>query len=389
MLRRKIDVLITRHFRETNLILLLFGARQVGKTTLIRRIFPNAFYLLADNQEVYRKLEAYDIASYLKWLPKNREIIIDEIHLLSDPGRCAKILFDQIPNIKLIITGSSSLHIKNKTSESLAGRFRSYQLHSLSYEEFLNQKGIADIKTDIVERSLKHISQKPKSVYLFNSIDVINNLLIYGSYPYLVHHSEDVQYLTDYVNSTIFKDIIELNLIEDRSTALSLLKLLSYQIGNLINYADLARILGIDQRTVKRYIDIFEESYIVYRLFPFSKNERSTIKKTPKIYFYDTGIRNALINNFASVNERTDIGALFENFVIGEFVKANAYNKERFRFFYWRTKSGSEVDLVIIKDEKLTGIEIKYNQQKINSSFKIRYPEASLININRNNFFTW
>lgn len=387
MIERKIDNLIKGHFLKTNLILLLYGARQVGKTTLVKRLFPNSTYLLVDNHEVYRRLEEYDISSYLKWLPDNKEIIIDEIHLLSNPGRCAKILFDQIPGIKLIITGSSSLHVKNKTAESLAGRFLSYNLYSLSFEEYLTQKGLARPDTDIMDRKLLNIRQSPTVPFIFNETDMINHLLIYGSYPYLINHQEVENYLIDYVKTTIFKDIIELNLIENRSVAFDLLKLLAHQIGNLINYADLARILGVDQRTVKRYVEVFEESYILFRLYPYSKNERTVIKRSPKIYFYDTGIRNALIENFSSVKERTDVGALFENFVINEFMKANSYKNERYRFYFWRTKKGSEVDLVIIKDEIVTGIEIKYRQTKSNSFFKKRYPHAKWLSINRENFW--
>ena len=149
----------------------------------------------------------------------------------------------------------------------------------------------------------------------------MNQILVYGLYPGMLNHPKDKLYLMNFIDSLIFKDLIELNLIENRRAALDLLKLLAYQIGNLINYSELASSLKIDQRTVKRYIEIFEQSFIIYRLNPISKNSRSEIIKSSKIYFYDIGLRNAIINNFEDINVRPDKGALFENFIISEFIK--------------------------------------------------------------------
>jgi hypothetical protein len=189
------------------------------------------------------------------------------------------------------------------------------------------------------------------------------------------------------VDSLIFKDILELDLIEDKKLAKDLLKLLAFQIGNLINYAELANGLKADQRTIKRYIEIFEQSFILFRLYPYSKNKRDEISKAAKIFFYDTGIRNALIEDFSKLESRTDKGALFENFIISEMVKQNSYTDKNFKFFYWRTKQGSEIDVVLEKGKELVGLEVKYKRKAANKAFKNRYPQAKVRLVTADNFY--
>jgi len=385
---RSIDNQIINHFQKYKQALILLGARQVGKTTLLKRLFPDAQYYLLDNAPVRNILESYDINTYRQLITPNvKTVILDEIHLLSDPGRAIKIIYDQLSEIRLVITGSSSLSIKNKTTESLAGRKIDYHLFPLTFSEYLYQMGIeASLNANISDHILG--SQNSKHVYPFDLKTIIDNVLIYGLYPNLINNPSDQKYLTNLSDSVVFKDLLELKLLENRSAALSLLTLLAYQIGNLINYAEIGRRLHMDSRTVKKYVDIFEQSYLVFRLYPFSTNQRDEIGKTPKIYFHDLGLRNALIGDFSAISLRTDRGALFENFITSEFLKLNSYFDLGFKLNYWRLKQGSEIDLVLTKSNDLIGVEVKYTDKKINSAFRNRYPQAKVKLVTIDNFYS-
>lgn len=389
-MQRHLDFQISQHFEKYKQVLILLGSRQVGKTTLVKKIFPTADYFLVDNEPIKKILESYDIETYKTLINSNsKEIIIDEIHLLDNPGRAVKIIYDQLENIKIIITGSSSFHIKNKTGESLAGRKIDYNIYPLTFSEYLNQKGIEnDLNFNILEKIV--IDEKYNSqdqLYKFDLKNILNNVLIYGQYPHLIKNPNDEKYLFNFVDSLIFKDILELNLIEDKKLAKDLLKILAFQVGNLINYSELANSLKADQRTIKRYVEIFEQSFILFRLYPYSKNKRDEILKSAKIFFYDTGIRNALIEDFSNLELRNDKGALFENFIISELVKQNSYSDSNFKFYYWRTKQGSEIDVLLEKRGELIGVELKYKRKAINKAFKNRYSEAKVRLVTADNFY--
>lgn len=389
-MKRHLDFKINQHFEKYKQVLILLGSRQVGKTTMVKKIFPQADYFLVDNEPIKKILESYDIETYKTLINKNsQEVIIDEIHLLDNPGRAVKIIYDQLENIKLIITGSSSFHIKNKTGESLAGRKIDYNIYPLTFSEYLNQKGITrDLNFNILEKIIDDQKYNPNDqFYKFDIKNILNNVLIYGQYPHLIEHPNDEKYLRNFVDSLIFKDILELNLIEDKKLAKDLLKLLAFQIGNLINYSELANSLKADQRTIKRYIEIFEQSFVLFRLYPYSKNKRDEISKAAKIYFYDTGVRNALIGDFSALEARTDKGALFENFIISELTKQDSYADKNCKFYYWRTKQGSEIDVVLEKMNELIGVELKYKRKAINKAFKNRYPEAKVRLLTADNFY--
>jgi uncharacterized protein len=389
-MNRHLDRTISQHFKKYKQVLILLGSRQVGKTTLVKKLFPQADYFLVDNEPIRKILESYDIETYKTIISKkSKEIVIDEIHLLSDPGRAIKIIYDQLEDIRIIITGSSSFHIKNKTGESLAGRKIDYDIYPLSFSEYLNQKGIEkDLNFNTFKKITRANSNQLKDeIYPFDLKNILKNVLIYGLYPHLVNSPRDEKYLLNFIDSLIFKDILELNLIDNKKLAKDLLKLLAFQIGNLINYSELATSLKADQRTIKRYIEIFEQSFILFRLYPYSKNKRDEISKSAKIFFYDTGVRNALINDFSDLEARTDKGALFENFIISELIKQNSYLEKNYRLYYWRTKQGSEIDIVLEKDKELIGVEIKYQRRAFSRSFSNRYPEARVKMITVDNFY--
>jgi predicted AAA+ superfamily ATPase len=383
---RHIDDMISSHFKKYKEILILLGSRQCGKTTLVRRIFPDAHYLLADNEPVRKALESYDVHTYRALLAQGREeIIIDEMHQISDPGRAAKIIYDQLP-VRLILTGSSSFHLKRKTVESLAGRKIDYHLFPLTLTEHLYQNGtVESLNFRFFTRLLK--GDIKEETRLFDLKAILALILNYGLYPNAVNHPADERYLVNFTESLIFKDLVEMNLIESRKTAVDLLRLLAHQTGNIISYAELASQLGADQRTIKRYIEIFEQSFIVFRLTPFTGNRRNELAKSPKIYFYDTGIRNAIINNFSAIDSRPDRGALFENFIISECVKANHYLQGGYSIHYWRTTQKSEVDLVLVKADEIVAVEIKFNGGAFSRAFAGRYPSARTAVITSGNFF--
>jgi len=388
-MKRHLDSKISQHFSNYKQILILLGSRQVGKTTIVRKIFSDAEYFLVDNEPIRKILESYDIETYKTLIRKKAPlIIIDEIHLLSDPGRAAKIIYDQLDGVRLIITGSSSLHIKNKTAESLAGRKIDYKIYPLTFSEYLNQKGIeADLNFNILNKIIADHEVSRDIPYRFDMENILHEVLLYGEYPHLVEHPRDRVYLENFVDSLIFKDIIELNLIEDKRLAKDLLKLLAWQIGNLINYSELAVALKADQRTIKRYIEIFEQSFIIFRLYPYARNKRNEISKAAKIFFYDTGVRNALIDDFSDLESRPDKGALFENFFISELVKQNSYQETGYELYYWRTKQGSDIDVVLEKGQQLIGVELKYRRKAINKAFQNRYPAAKTRMITASNFY--
>ena len=389
MLTRHLDQALKDHFLKYKEILVLLGARQVGKTTLVKKIFPDADYLVVDNEPVKNALERYDPAVYRQLLSVgNQYTVIDEIHKLTDPGRCAKIFYDQMGERRLVITGSSAFNIKNKATESLAGRKIDYRLFQLTLSEYLVQMGL---EKELSLAPIKRLIDGERREKVFKSYDhqaILANILIYGSYPAMLSHQQDAVYLTNLIDSVVFKDLVELSLLENKAAALSLLKLLAYQIGSLVNYAELSSKLGIGAKTVKRYIELFEQSFIIFIIKPYSSRKRDEISKMPKVYFYDLGLRNALINNFEPISSRGDAGQCFENFIVSELWKYNYYGNFGFNFNYWRTKSGSEIDLVLNKPgSKTIAVEIKSKSQRVNQAFIARYPDSKMKVISRNNYW--
>src|SRR3989344_1577430 len=295
MSKRHLDERIRNHFLRQRLVLQLLGPRQVGKTTLLKRLFPDAQYFLLDNEPVRKSFETYGQFSYKQILANiSNPIILDEIPLLSTPGRATKIIFDQFPDKNLIITGSSALNIKNKTAESLAGRKIEYHLYPLTFAEYLEQTGGQTHRYNIAETLTTGVISFSSKTLLFDLRASLERILTTG-------------------------------------------------------------------------------------LYPFSKNARDEIGKSPKIYFHDVGLRNALINDFSSPFLRRDGGAIFENFIVSEFYKLNDYLKTGFDLNFWRTSQGSEVDLVLSRDNTFPiALEIKLFKGNTSRAFANRYPNAKL-----------
>lgn len=386
---RHLDYTLITHVQTLKEVLILLGARQVGKTTILHRLFPKAQYATVDNEHVRNILDRYDITAYRQLVPADTQLLIlDELHLLKDPGRAAKIIYDQMPNVRLIATGSSSLWIKNRTTESLAGRKVDYHLFPLSMSEYLTQTGIT---RDLFYPMLRHAGEganfPDERIYPFDAQSITHQAMRYGFYPATVTHPQKEIYLRNLVDSVVFRDLLELSLIENRSAARSLLRLLAYQIGNLVNVQELAVRLHIDAKTVRRYLTLFEQSFIIFTLPPYMKSGRKEIGKMAKVYFYDCGLRNALIESFQPMEIRADVGQLFENLVVSEAYKANSYGGFGYDLHFWRTTDGSEVDLVLTKGDTLAGFEVKSTPGvRVNRAFLHRYPRAQLHTVTMRNW---
>lgn len=364
---------------------ILLGARQTGKTTLLKNSFPSAVYVNIEKSDYIDVFNSRDVDKIKEVLAKEsgkdsyNTLILDEVQRLDNPGLVSKIIYDEIKDISLVLSGSSSLEIASKISESLAGRKETYSLYPLTVGEYLVQTNQVKTLTPLTDIVQKNISL---------SLPNLSFLMKYGLYPELLNidtNDKKEKYLLELVDSAILKDIYYLGLVKNTKKIASLLKLLAHQVGQQINYSDLSGRIGVARATIIDYIEILKQTYIIYTLPPFTKKRRDEIGKMEKIYFFDLGIRNALINDFSPVEFRVDYGSIFENFVINELMKLNSYYNWRYKFYYWRTKSGSEVDLILQKDENITAVEIKTRKSAISKAFRDTYPEAKTINITFDN----
>lgn len=385
---RHLSHILNNHIHTRTQAIALTGPRQVGKTTLLKSLFPQGIYLSCDDEAVKRYLNSHSVSTYRGHLPQKGALILDEVQYLEDPGRVGKLIYDHFPGVRLVITGSAGLTIKNKHTESMAGRIFSYELLPLTLSEYLSQINIPGVTLNfkVWERLLDPKNPVTAS-HLFNLLDILNRLLVFGLYPALIGDPDPSPYLKNLISAVIFRDLLDLKLIDDKARALKLLTLLAHQIGQIVSMAELASISGLDQRTVSRYLTLFQESYLIFLLYPFSQRERDVLSKRPKVYFYDTGLRNALIGNLSPLDTRSDTGHLFENFIIMEAIKAKIYLNDPSAFFYWRTKQGSEIDLVIKHPNRLYGLEIKWHQGRTNTAFAARYPKAVIKTITKDNCY--
>lgn len=330
-------------------IIIITGARQTGKTTLalelIKRFSRKEVRLFncdnpTDRQELYNKnLE------FLKQLIGDAKIVlIDEAQKVENIGEVLKLLIDFYKKKKqIIVTGSSSVNLLDNTQEPLTGRKYVYNLFPLTLEEIFSQKN-----------QLKILKE-------------LESLLVFGSYPEVVSQksfNDKQELLQELTSSYIYKDILEFQQIKNSDVLLRLLKALALQIGSQVSYSELANTVGIDKKTVERYINLLEKSFVIFRLSPYTKNKRREIAKLKKIYFYDLGIRNAIINNFNFFENRNDIGDLWENFIIAERMRYRSYHKIYANQYFWRTYDGSEMDLVEERGGKLNGYEFKWDKKR-------------------------
>jgi len=374
MIKRELQKKIEERLFKGKAIILI-GARQVGKSTLMQQITSeismDKLMLNCDNPETNTLLTTPSETELRQIIGKNKVVIIDEAQQVPVIGLTLKRIIDQYPDVQLLVTGSSSLDLQDKLSEPLTGRKYIMHLYPFSTKELIEGKGLINVKG-----SLKH-------------------RLIYGSYPYIVEHPSSAEDdLMELSNSYLYKDLLKLEDIRRPVLLDKLLKALAFQIGNLISYNELAQLVGTDSKTVEKYIDLLEKCYVVFRLNGLSRNPRNELKKAKKIYFYDNGIRNAVIHNFAPIDLRQDTGALWENFIIAERIKYNEYNNKNCISYFWRSKSQQEIDYVEEYNGVISPVEFKISQDKatkvkIPKTFHESYAPTTFDVVTPENYLDW
>jgi uncharacterized protein len=353
--------------------LLIFGPRQVGKTTLAKAFATH-------RQEAYEYFNGDSIVTKSLWSPTNIEalkqsfgqkkiVILDEAQVIEQIGLICKQLIDAQLGVQFIITGSSSLTIADKTQEPLTGRKWEYVLYPISCTELINHQGLSQF--------LHYLPQ----------------YLVYGMYPEVVTNIQDAkEILINITNSYLYKDVLALVGIKKPLLLEKILKALAWQVGSEVSLQEVATLVGADVKTVDTYIHLLEQVYVVYRLGTLSRNERNEISTKKKIFFYDNGIRNALIGNFSTIEGRNDIGALWENFLMIERKKLLSYHGFHGRTYFWRNKLQAEVDYIEEIDGKIYAFEFKWNltaKSKFPQAFVENYQPAITIVIHRDNFWQW
>lgn len=350
-------------------IIIIYGARQVGKTTLVKEIQKkfkeDSNYFNCDEPDVRDAFTNKTSTEIKAFLGDKKIAIIDEAQRVKNIGLSLKLIADNFSSIQVIATGSSLFDLSNEISEPLTGRKYEFYLYPLSIEE------LKPIHSDL------EITR------------ILEQRMIFGMYPEIVTSGGDVsEKLRNIANSYLYKDVLRHQNIKNPEILNKLLQALALQIGNEVSYNELANIAGIDKKTASSYVQILEKSFVVFRLQPFSRNLRNELKKMRKIYFYDTGIRNALINNFNNLNLRMDAGALWENFMISERLKYNNNHNKIKNIYFWRTHRQKEIDYIEEYEGKLEGYEFKWRKDKFTEpkEFLEAYKNSHIELINKNNY---
>lgn len=329
--------------------IILLGARQVGKTTLLKKIIQeqqvDALYLNCDEPQTAAALTNCNLKELQMVIGANKFVVIDEAQKVDNIGLTLKLIVDNMPDVQVIATGSSAFELRNCLNEPLTGRKYEYQMFPISSKEIYQSSGYIDLK------------------------GLLETRLIYGSYPDILNHASDARELLRMLtDSYLYKDILATDNLRKPDVLDKLLRALAFQVGSEVSYNELAQTVGTDSKTVERYIELLEKCYIIFRLHGLSRNLRNELKKAKKIYFYDNGVRNAVIQQFAPLELRNDAGALWENFFISERIKRNHYQQNYCNIYFWRTKSQLEIDYIEEQNGQMTAFEMKWNPKKSNTS---------------------
>ena len=342
--------------------IILIGARQVGKSTLFGQILKDTqlgvrddqiLSIYCDDNESRRLLENINLADLHQQLAGKRLVIVDEAQRIQGVGLTLKLITDHFKDVQLLVTGSSSFMLQGKLNEPLTGRKFEYHLYPLSTKELFNEGGLLRIRQSFESR------------------------LIYGSYPDIVTGMGNPRdLLMNLSGSYMYQDLLSLEGVRKPVLLEKLLVALALQVGSEVSYRELAETIGTDNKTVEKYVDLLEKCFIIFRLNGLSRNLRSELKKAKKIYFYDNGIRNAVIQQFAPLDMRNDVGSLWENFFISERIKYNHYSGRYCNIYFWRTKTQQEVDYIEECDGVMTAFEMKWNPKKGRTTFPRTFLEA-------------
>lgn len=349
--------------------IIILGARQVGKTSLLHSRFdgnPDVLWLEGDNLETQLLFENFTLPFAKTLIGDKKILIIDEAQNILNIGIKLKIITDQMKDIQVVATGSSSFDLANKINEPLTGRKWEYKLFPISFAEMVAHHGF------------------------FEEYRMLEQRLIYGYYPEVVMQKDEnmVEVLQGLATSYLYKDVLKWENIQKSDRMIKLLQALAFQVGSQVSYTELGKICGLDAKTIEKYIVLLEQAFIIFRLNSFSRNQRNELKFSKKIYFYDNGIRNALIANFNPVNLRGDIGALWENFLISERLKKNHYSHSYVNSWFWRTQTQKEIDYLEEKNGVIYAFEFKWNKKtKVPADFMNSYPNAIYTTVTPENFY--
>lgn len=367
MIARSIENIISQKLFKDKAIVLI-GARQTGKTTSIMNIIrsqQNVLELDGDDRIIRNLLNEPGTEEIRNIIGNHKVIFIDEVQRINNIGLTAKIIVDKFKDVQLILSGSSSFEIRNSLSESLTGRKWEYLMFPVTWLELENYVGYV------------------------KAIQQLELRLLYGMYPEIITHpSEEKERLKQLIDSYLYKDILAYSNIKKPGVLEKLLQALALQIGSEVSYNELAQLLQVDKSTVKSYIEILEKGFIIFTLAGFNRNLRNEIKFGKKIYFWDCGVRNMIINNFNALDMRDDKGALWENFIISERLKYNNYNNPFINSYFWRSITQQEIDYIEEENGKVSAFEIKWSENvkvKQISSFINNY-NTEIQLINKSNF---
>ena len=359
---------------QPNKVVILYGARRVGKTMLVNEILAKVnepiLRLNGDDINVHDKLSIRSIENYKQILGTYKLLYIDEAQKIPEIGLKLKLMIDEIEGLRIIISGSSSFDIHKNAGEPLTGRKYTFTLYTLSENEYTQ-----------VENNI-------------NKMDKVRERLVFGNYPELLHlpdRQDKVDYLNEMISSYLLKDILVYEHIKNSQKIFNLLRLIAFQIGGEVSLQELGIQLGISKNTVEKYLDLLSKVFILHKVEGFSRNLRKEITKNSRWYFLDNGIRNAVIANFNPLHARNDIGALWENYMISERLKYQEYKRISSNNYFWRTYEQQEIDWVEERDGSLFGYEFKWKEEKVKipTQWKSAYPDASFELININNFSEW
>ena len=350
---------------------LIYGARRVGKTILLKEIFNKIegkkMLLIGEDMDVQNMLQNRSVHHYRQLFEGMNLLAIDEAQSIPEIGSVIKLIIDEIPHIQVIATGSSSFDLLNKIGEPLVGRASQFLLTPFSIRE---------------------IAQKQNGMELRQNLE---NRIVYGSYPEVVGMTSNTmkeEYLRDIVNAYLLKDILAIDGLRNTAKMNRLLQLVAFQIGSEVSYEELGKQLGMHRETVEKYLDLLSKVFVVYKLGAFSRNMRKEVSKAGKWYFYDNGIRNAIIGNFKDANSRMDMGKLWENFFISEKLKDNQNHLLHCQFHFWRTYDQQEIDLIEEKNEVINAYEMKWGKKlpKAPAGFMKTYTGADFNVVNPDNY---
>ncbi len=362
-----------KKFGKPNKVVVIYGPRRCGKTTLLNKFLEqvNEEYLLVQGDDIFIRedLGSQSIEKLKKFIGKHKLLIIDEAQKIPNIGLNLKLMVDSIKDIKILVSGSASFDLYRQVGEPLTGRKVTFCLYPLSQIELSQIEKFHETEANLESR------------------------LIFGSYPEVILAEDNqrrISYLKELVSSYLYKDILELDGLKHSDKIVKILQLLAFQVGNEVSYSEIGSQVGLNKKTIERYLDLLEKVFVIFKLGALSRNPRKEISKSPKYYFYDLGIRNTLIGNFNPISMRNDVGTLWENYIIYERLKKQAYSSIYANNYFWRTYTQKEIDFVEEREGKLFGYEFKWNKNKPvkepkewhktypNTEFKVINPENYL-----------